>query len=450
MKLFRAAVKIALEIKDLILGRIIILFSILSMIIILISSLKLRPVADDFCFADSAKSGLFPSMWDWYQTWVGDIAVTFLNTILVGLPGSISEKLAFIPFVVGSIAVAWVGSFIVMPARNLNGRLSLIAILFSSWCAFLWFPALSSTAVFGLGFSNSIAEQSTFWGVVNSSYVIPVCIFIALYLYSHFKVSNTNSYPKLSILFAVIVGLIIGVSGYVLAVSVIVVLTIKLLTVRFFPSFINFRMHFIRYCIFLVSAALGLLISFLAPGVTTRRENFPSPSALDFFSSIPKELFVTFLTIFQFIGNLAFLVAVLSGFLAYRIGNNYRRTVSGAYLIELSVFLFVIIFVNRISELFSYSAISHLQMAVVIQFILGLSIGVRTSQFLSMRYSPTRMEDLSLVVAVLWASIVGAAILYFWHTTSGFLDAWNLGKGYHSVPGYAFGWISECANGLFR
>ena len=434
-----------LNIKGKIHDILIFVFSLSFFFLIFVNSQKIRPVADDFCFADSVKSGVFRSVWNWYLTWVGDLAITFFNTILVGLPIENSVKLSFIPFIAGSLSVACVGLLIIHPVMKLSSKLFQIIFLFSSWCTFLWFPALSSHAVFGLNHSTTIAEQSTFWGVVNSSYVIPICMVVGFYLFSSLRLSNLTSYPHFTTLVAIVSGFVIGLSGYVLAFSVIGAISLTVLKVYFVPNQIVFRSHFIRYCCFFFSVLSGLSISLFAPGVSIRKANLPSPTALEIISHIPKEFFLTILTFCQLVGSLSFLVATISGFILYDLGSRFGKIHQSNYLIELTLFLFLVVFVNRMSELFSYAAISHLQMGIVLQFFLGLSAGIRLGQIGALKHIVRDSLWVRPIVLFVWVGMGSAALIYFWYSTSSFLEAWNLREAYHSLPGYADGWISVCA-----
>lgn len=421
------------------------LFLVLYLVAILLNSLKLRPVADDFCFASAAKGGFFESIWDWYYTWVGDITVTTLNTLLVGVPTSVSVRFSFIPFIAGCISIAWVGSLLFIPRRRFQCRVSIIAFLFLSWSTFLWFPALASQAVYGQGLVTTIAEQSTFWGVVNSSYVIPVTVVISMYLICDHTISQNKGYPKFLLFLAPVGGLILGLSGYVLAVSTATAITLQLLKVRLIPNAIAFRQHFIHYCFFIITILMGILTSLLAPGVTIRRESLPKQTLLEVGSRIPKELFVSFLTVFQLLGSLSFALAIISGFIIFNFLAQGKVLIWKNYTVELLSFLIVIVFVNRMSELFSYSAISHLQMAVVIQFLLGLSIGIQIGRRHSDNFPLRIVKSNRVIACLIWVLCSSGALLYFWFSTSKFLDLWNMRAGYHSLPGFAEGWIYECA-----
>ena len=426
------------------------LFLVSYLTAILLNSLKLRPVADDFCFASATESGFFESIWEWYQTWVGDITVTTLNTLIVGLPASISVRFSFVPFIAGCISIAWVGSLLFLPHKRFRLRIVIIIYLFLSWCTFLWFPALASQAVYGQSLSTAIAEQSTFWGVVNSSYVIPVTIVISIYLICDQTIAQNKSYPRIWLFLGPIAGLTIGLSGYVLAASTIIAITLQLLKVCLIPNLIAVRQHFSRYCFFVITIIMGLLISLLAPGVTIRRESLPRQTLLEVFSQVPKELSVSFLTVFQLIGSLSFVLAIISGFIVFGFLSKHKQLIWKNYTIELFTFLLIVVFVNRMSELFSYSAISHLQMAIVIQFLLGISIGVQIARGVVDSYSLQFVNRQQNVAWLIWILCSSGAILYFWHSASMFLESWKNRAGYHSLPGFASGWIYECAKKIIE
>ena len=143
--------------------RVLVLLSTLCSLGLVSASLRLRPVSDDFCYAQATRSGVWQAMTNWYLTWVGDLSVTFLNTFLVGLPGSISPKLSFIPFIFANLLVAYVAVELFFTFTATSKKFLSYVVFFPVWCAYLWIPALTYRWISGSdGLANQVAEQSTF------------------------------------------------------------------------------------------------------------------------------------------------------------------------------------------------------------------------------------------------------------------------------------------------
>jgi hypothetical protein len=417
-------------------------FSLIAAPAILVISLNIRPAADDFCFAKAINMGFLPSIWNWYLTWVGDLSVTTLNTLLVGLPISVSPKLSLIPFLSGALSVALLGSRVLFRKCATGTRLLSIILILILWITYLWFPAFSEQKLFGPGGSNQIAEQTTFWQVTNSSYVIPTSLVLLLFLFLRKQVENQRKHHQ-KIIFPV--GLFIGMIGYVIATSTIICLASILFII--YKSRETILGKKIRLSIIVLSLGVGtgMAISLLSPGAAIRKSNFQHIGTLEILSHIPKIVILSLSTILEILGSASFVIAIISGFVIYSLKRD-RDEADNNLILPLSFILIVVTLVNRISEIFSYSATSHLEVSYLVAFVLGLEIGKRLNNTISDKKCYLMISALSMGLFIVFSTV---GILYFSHEVNAFLEAWNSEQGFKFIPSYSTGWIAECAHNLW-
>jgi hypothetical protein len=425
--------------------------SFLSIIGIVFGSLSLRPVADDFCFAQATKLGVWHAMSNWYFTWVGDLTVTFFNTIFVGLPGSISPKLLFIPFIVSNALIAVVVVELLFASETIKFRFLQIFLAFPAWCAYLWFPAFSHRLVSSsTGLPNQIADQTTFWQVVNSSYTMPTCLVVLLFVKFgnvFLRKNNVNSF--LRIIGITFIGLFIGFSGYVIAIAVLIWETLSIHLPH--ASFKKFKLagNNLERFLFSVALGIGFLISYASPGATIRKGNLPNLNVYEILSQLPMALITSFFSILQLVTSVSTLVAILAGFTLQRIAPKQSIGLNVALILNLSGFFIVLSFVNRISELFSYKAVSHLQSSIVLLFFISLSFGALLSNTLEGKFKAVLWNWTPSIAVFLWIVVLAFSIVYMGVEGHAFLQAWHVRSGFNSLPGFNSGWISDCANGIF-
>lgn len=420
-----------------------------SFILIFWTSLKLRPVADDFCNANMVTSGVLTALQGWFFTWTGDVTLIVLSTFLVGLPISVSVKLAFISFLIGCLVVATVGSYLLFSVQNRKSWIFSVLFLFTSWSVFLWFPAFMNRKTVPISLQNQIAEQSTFWQIIIAGYVIPIALAVWASLIALRKKLASKSVNSLSIFVLVIVGLMIGTSGPVLAVSIFTAVSLKFATILLAPGKFISRSLLMNFLIFIVSTAIGLSISLFAPGAVIRKTYLPKVSTTDLIRQLPGVLVESLGTLFNLMFSLSSIVAVISGLVICGFYAQKQFLENKDYILDISVFLIIITFFSTLGELYSYKAPWHVEHSVVIQFFLGLLVGKKLFKSLSRKNEAFRSDVLSLLSLSAYFVFSVFGILFFKDQASEFLELWTTGKPFQSLPGYADGWISNCAKALF-
>jgi hypothetical protein len=193
--------------------------------------LQMRPVADDYCFAASLDSGFPAALSYWYENVQFDFFVLTSNLLFVALPIQIlpTSSASMVTFVVTVLIFAFFVSRLFSIGRIRDSRTASFKNLcywFFSIIAFFYLQSSLLNTASALVSSdyvpwtqyiakivqhtNDVANSWAFWGVVNSSYLIP---FVLSFLYlSNFQVHD-QSKRKWRLLLSILV----GGTGYVIA-----------------------------------------------------------------------------------------------------------------------------------------------------------------------------------------------------------------------------------------
>jgi hypothetical protein len=417
--------------------------SALILIVMISSFLNLRPVADDFCFAQSINLGLLNSQIYWYQAWVGDVSITLLNSLLVGLPIAISVKLTFVPLLIGAITVSI--CVLVLNRESIKSWRGIIGsgFILISWFSYLWFPALTNRLVFGsIGFKNVIAEQSTFWQVVNSSYTVPICILLLIYANFDYLFRKSENINFLQVLLCVGLGFLNGTLGYVLAASAVL---------WFSYLFFKFQIKTLRqgrfcpskgFSLWLLGVVSGLLFSVASPGVQNRRIALGSEFDFALIKQLPRSILTSVLTVVELLASPALIIAFLSGITFGFIFRTSNQSHWNIKYLDFLVLIFLLSVLTEISELFSYGAISHLQPIIVVFFICSFSLGIKFSQSRTFIWRKIDFRAIS----VIWVLIGCLCAAFLQKESKVFLYNWGIGMPFNSLPSKTDKWIASCAD----
>jgi hypothetical protein len=364
--------------------------------------LHLRPVADDYCFAASLNDGFIHSLIFWYQSVQFDFFVLVSNLIFVGIP--IQEF---------STTVASLSSFlitifilIIFTARNLRDKLihfdffhsaKLYLLLLAALLTFFWlqpsvFIFASSMPILTEGpmmevfsritqHSLDVTNSWTFWGVVNSSYLIP-------FLFSFWFILKSFAPSRLKVTISIFCGVLVGTSGYVIAATTLVTILLLQVTQATTLSWKlqNFRLKLHYQSILEIlptslAIILGSAISFFSPGGAERRNALKSlpQSAQVSLQSFPVDFARLFAEVSLNLGNLSavlfgLLIGILFGKSEYVSLDRVNRllTITGLYF-------FVCFGFTIASEFFSYRAYWHSFTLKFDLFIFLIALGVRIS-----------------------------------------------------------------------
>lgn len=358
-----------------------------------------RPVADDYCFAASLNQGFIHSLIYWYQSVQFDFLVLTSNLFFVGIPiqlfsPNFASLFSFVIMVViFSAFIARQIGITVSPSRFFSS-INIHLLLLISLLSYFWLqpsvlivlrsiPLLTESPFGAILFkftqhSLDVTNSWTFWGVVNSSYLVP-------FLFSLWFILRRFKSRRLHVATSIFCGLLLGTSGYVtVATTLVTILLLHLAKVSNLSwKLRSYRLR-LRYHDLLeilpisLSIILGSVISFFSPGGTERRnalKNLPQSAQVSF-ETLPEDLARISAEVLLNIGNVSslifgFLIGITikkSDFIQFKLIEKLLTT-TGVYFI-------VCFFFTIASEFFSYRAYWHVFTLKYDFFIFLVSLGV--------------------------------------------------------------------------
>jgi hypothetical protein len=325
----------------------------------------LRPIADDYCIASASDTTLLGSYKFWFNSWIGDLltifnAYIFLGWPILNLPYGAGS---FVALFVTLIALTFAVYKIIFPSKKLklNSKKGLFLLLtvfmftVASWFTYWWLPAFLAVENSG---TSTIYEQFLatvlHWQIVNLQYVLQLSIGMVITLFI-----LDRKLSKCAIPISLVLGFIVGNSGYVLAATLFSLVLLEFMprlgTGHSFPKVFKSQEFLFLFAIF-----IGSLISLTSPGAELRRSHFAESTNLGvIFPFITKAIEDWIDLIFSPTSIYVILAsAALHRFLNlinYEL-NNEKLQINTLRLAYLSAACFVI---SKISEIFSYGAFWH-------------------------------------------------------------------------------------------
>ena len=423
----------------------------------------MRPVSDDYCFAASLNKGVPGAISYWYQSVQFDLFVLSSNLIFIGMP------IRLLPPAYASLGplVVMISLFIFFMWRLLTPRAE-VALSFRNFkiisflsCALLTYFLFQSSlltflqenifehldswsSIFARITQHSVDVSNSwfFWGVVNSSYLVP-------FVLSFSFLWKINMFGKFKYKQDLLVAFIVGTAGYVIAATTLIsIVCIHLGLLGGLDK--NFRLGVLRQQIMslkkifpiLLSILLGASVSYLSPGGAERRtalRELPG-NAQGSLSSLLPDAARVFAEVFFNIGNLVVLLfgiliakslSSTGGILAIR-----ARKISDYSF----VYLVVCFFMTVISEFFSYRAYWHTFTLKFVLFVFLISWGIKL-QF-SSRTDCLKKSFLHMILPVMFLfSLVGIST-----QSANRYDSWIAGENYGAISsiGIQSGWVHSC------
>jgi len=166
------------------------------------------------------------------------------------------------------------------------------------------------------------------------------------------------------------------------------------------------------------------------------------------FSHVPKALILSFMSMAQLLFSVSFLITLIAGYVLHFLFQHKSRILNFRIVLNLLGFLCILSVVNRLSELFSYQSVAHLETSVLLVFFLGLTSGALLSQFAESRLTNGSFRLINSITLPIWILLMATSVAFLTHEANGFLAAWNSKSAFQTLPGFQSGWISKCAEGL--
>jgi hypothetical protein len=427
----------------------------------------MRPVADDFCFAASLNNGFFPAFAYWFENVQFDFFVLASNLIFVALPIQILpiNLASLVTFVV---TVSFFAFFLsrLFSAGRIRDSISVSLRNFLYWFFGLipFFYLQSSFLNIASNFvgnhpepwsryfakitqhTNDVSNSWAFWGVVNSSYLLPF-IFSFVYLLS-FQI-NIQSNRRLRLFLSIF----IGTAGYVIAATTFLSLVIisclqkESITEESRSSSIVKILRSISKVkteLFLILS--GVIFSYFSPGGISRRLSLQALPVSEKITlgSMVGDISIILAEVFLNIGNL---FAIIFGvFIAISLkGDSIEITSKVTRIHHTSrIYLFVCFFMTIASEIFSYRAYWHTFTLRFVFLVFSISFVVLFFRRLS-RFMPLAANSVLLAPILIVFSLFGLA-----QQTNARFEAWNSGKNFGALASVSAdsGWVSNCFQDL--
>lgn len=409
----------------------------------LLLSVNIRPIADDYCAAAGSASGVLAYMNNLILTWSGDYTQILFNGVLIAFPLS-SLPMYFLGlhtlflFILLLLLLLYVFNkkFI-----DSTGKFSSFAI-FSSLALIVWniYWALPAALSGQSGYDRLLDSKESFsavfgWPTVIVQYlIVPIC----LVLISLLRVRNS----RFGYLVLITTGLIVGTSGYALALAIV-------LSSWLFLFYRSNQFGLLKTLTLNSGVFAGAMSSYFSIGAQLRSESLSlqDPSV----KSIMRWFIVSSLEFTTAIFNVGILFVVLVGFLTSRLFYRFFSFRVRAFDLEAffkfsSPFLLVYFAVISVSEFFTYNAFWHLitfrSLLFFYAFLIGVYLGTRF-----IRIVPHIPDKLTAVVS---CCLLFSALYAVYDTNSSIVDrriAWNVGPA--GLPGISDispegSWVDVC------
>lgn len=415
-------------------------------------STRLRPLADDYCFAAAGTDGFLAAFGHWFTSWVGDVFQLGFTVALVGqpladLPANAASAIPFLATAISVVIllVVLLGSIATSVRRSLVLLwVTLIPLILILWWSFWWVP-MTIENLHG-GPSWLLATSVLHWQVVNVQYsLVPAIVMIAYVILSERRFRR----PWVRLVLFALTGLVCGTSGLVFAMGSLVFIVTLHAYIAIRERRFELRQH-LSALVFLVAGALGFLIAYLAPGARVRADTLQDIRPLQSVSPwsltdwvLPDAVYTWVKGVVHPGTLVSVLVAVLAGLVLHRLGfrlDVFRLFRLGAGILVLSVFVSL---AARAGEAFSYIAFWHEVTTRTLIFVASILIGIGLGQLAS-----ERAPHWATLVVVSTAALALAAglgsLLTMQQEMVARLETWSVGAAPSSGNDIESGWVREC------
>jgi hypothetical protein len=409
----------------------------------LLLSVNIRPIADDYCAAAGSASGVFAYINNLALTWSGDYTQILFNGFLVAFPLSslpmyflgLQTLFLFMLLLVLLLYIFYKNSKV--PNIKFNSFAILSSLVLIVWNIYWALPAaLSGHSSYDRLLDSKESFSAVFgWPTVIVQYLtVPICIVLLGFL----RIRNS----KLGYFVLIATGLIIGTSGYALALAIV-------LSSSLFLFYRNNYLGVSKTLTLNSGVFVGATFSYFSPGAQLRSESFAlqDPSVM----SVLRWLIVSSLEFTASIFNVGIFFVVLVGFLTsrfvYRIFSFRVIGINSAALFKFSSTFLLVYFASiSVSEFLTYNAFWHLITFRSFLFFYVFFVGV----YLGKRFSGIASHIPDKLVILVGCCLLLSAFFAIYNTNSSIVDrriAWSVGPA--GFPGISDispedGWVDVC------
>jgi hypothetical protein len=411
----------------------------------LLLSVNIRPIADDYCAAAGSTSGVLAYMNNLILTWSGDYTQVLFNGVLVAFPLS-SLPMYFLGLLTLFLFVLLLLSILYVFNKNFavsNSKFSSFAILaalvLSVWNVYWALPAALTSQS---GYDRLLDSREIFSGVFGWPTVIVQYLTVPFFLVLIGLLLARNS--RSGFLTLITTGLILGTSGYALALAILFSSLLFL-----FSRTTHFRLS--KTLALNSGVLVGATFSYFSLGAQIRSESLALSLEDPTVNSAVRWFLVSFLEFTTSIFNVGIFFVVLIGFLiSGLVFKFYSFKISRINLETLfkfsSAFLFIYFGVISISELFTYNAFWHLITFRSLLFFYFFFVGV----YLGNRFRITASFLPNNVATIVTCCLLLSAFVVVYETNSSIIErrvTWHMGPA--AMPGISDispegSWVDVC------
>lgn len=335
--------------------------------LVMFVSLRLRPMADDYYLAVSAKDGLLAGLLGQWNGWSGDLTTTFSNVLLVGLPllslpWELASAIPFTAAVTSAVGLAaWLLVFRQQESRSRRERgfqiLLILPLLAIGWWGYWWVPVLFSKDAHDM---YSLAQGVTFWQNLNSAYVVTTLLLTWAWIYLEGRATTA----WLGALYFLL-GLLAGFSGPVFAGGALVMIVL-IAIYAWLGTNSDLPKRGLLWLVACIGLTFGAVASYFSPGSQLRMTVLADPK-LDsnlllriLSEGVPRGVQDWWVALTSPGSWVLVLLLIGSTALLVNFGWTPKPIALARIGIALVMFSLVLSIVNRLSEFFAYEAYWHM------------------------------------------------------------------------------------------
>ena len=417
--------------------------------ITLIAALNVRPLADDYCIAAGMVDGPWAAFLQTFQNWTGDLVQIATSITLVGLPIYLLpySLYALVPIFVSVMLLTFVSYFLFSNLINASlSKISLISVSYFFVALFwptYWVAQRAFDKIPNLNLALRAEESSKAalqWSTVISQYLIVPLLLVLLFIVCAYKNSRKTIYLE-----CITVGILVGLSGYAFAASLVVFSVFKLAANRFK----NYKV-IISLC---GGVCLALFISLNSAGAKHRASSI----GIDSLGELNLIRFAT-----RYVSELIsscfnlgiFTIFALGFVISIKYSAFWKETVSTTLWLfswNLLIFAFIYFSFIKLSEIFSYIAFWHLITFKGILFFASFALGMQGGLASHGKLKFYSKSIYLKIVVVFLISITSVSILLNLLEIENRADKWGRGpagvKGIADIDPANY-WVVKCWNVL--
>jgi hypothetical protein len=430
--------------------KLVVALALLTSLLLLLLSLNMRPIADDYCYANDVGRGLLSALKNRYTGAGGNLFETAIVLIQTGLPLIIlnaqwGSALSFLLTVTAVVCLVRTVFGLLVPRHSQLVLWSLSLIVGSfSWLTFWWFPALFPVLERMRPVFMRTAKDVVFWQSMTSQYVTVPAILALVLIW----VFTARARRRLRLVISVLVGLFFGTSSLILAGGILIV---SFVTLFASAKMLSLKAHRLSIAAIVSGCISGTLFQLLAPGTAQRyisihSSKTPAPGdglVSHLLRGLGQAPFWLAVEIMNVGVVFAFCLGVCVSSVMRRNANDFGIRSATHLAVVFGALAVALTISEKIMETYSYFALWHMTYSRFFIFLASLLLGTISFRFHSRFSIGIYVEKISIVLVIagmVWATLsVGQLAL----TRAATWQSHRTAQGDAAETNSA--WVMECA-----